>query len=136
MARVMRLHEVLGQSYFDFLRSLPDLCVMMDESHHYHAEQGFGVINDLNPMIGVEFTATPQIQTGKGKVEFKNVVYEYSLAHALNDKMYVKEPVVWTRRDFDASQYTEEQLDHEKLIDGINCTSTPRRSWCVRPQLR
>jgi type III restriction enzyme len=53
MTRVMRLHEVLGQSYFDFLRSLPDLCVMMDESHHYHAEQGFGVINDLNPMIGV-----------------------------------------------------------------------------------
>ena len=85
MARVMRLHEVLGQSYFNFLRSLPDLCVMMDESHHYHAEQGFGVINDLNPMLGVEFTATPQIQTGRGKVEFKNVVYEYSLAHALND---------------------------------------------------
>ncbi|MFP3153386.1 DEAD/DEAH box helicase family protein [Lachnospiraceae bacterium ZAX-1] len=119
MARVMRLHEVLGQSYFDYLRSLPDLCVMMDESHHYHAEQGFGVINDLNPMIGIEFTATPQIQTGRGKVEFKNVVYEYSLAHALNDKMYVKEPVVWTRRDFDASQYTDDQLDHEKLIDGI-----------------
>lgn len=119
MARVMRLHEVLGQSYFDFLRSLPDLCVMMDESHHYHAEQGFGVINDLNPMIGVEFTATPQIQTSRGKVDFKNVAYEYSLAHALNDKMYVKEPVVWTRRDFDASQYTDEQLDHEKLIDGI-----------------
>jgi type III restriction enzyme len=119
MARVMRLHEVLGQSYFDFLRSLPDLCVMMDESHHYHAEQGFGVINDLNPVIGVEFTATPQIQTGRGKVDFKNVAYEYSLAHALNDKMYVKEPVIWTRRDFDASQYTDEQLDHEKLIDGI-----------------
>jgi type III restriction enzyme len=119
MARVMRLHEVLGQSYFDFLRSLPDLCVMMDESHHYHAEQGFGVINDLNPMIGVEFTATPQIQTGRGKVDFKNVAYEYSLAHALNDKMYVKEPVVWTRRDFNASQYTDEQLDHEKLVDGI-----------------
>jgi len=119
MARVMRLHEVLGQSYFDFLRSLPDLCVMMDESHHYHAEQGFGVINDLNPLLGVEFTATPQIQTSRGKVDFKNVVYEYSLAHALKDKMYVKEPVVWTRRDFDASQYTDEQLDHEKLVDGI-----------------
>ena len=119
LARVMRLHEVLGQSYFDFLRSLPDLCVMMDESHHYHAEQGFGVINDLNPMIGVEFTATPQIQTGRGKMDFKNVVYEYSLAHALRDKMYVKEPVVWTRRDFDANQYSDEQLDHEKLIDGI-----------------
>jgi type III restriction enzyme len=119
MARVMRLHEVLGQSYFDYLRSMPDLCVMMDESHHYHAEQGFGVINDLNPMIGVEFTATPQIQTSRGKIDFKNVVYEYSLAHALKDKMYVKEPVVWTRRDFDASQYADEQLDREKLIDGI-----------------
>lgn len=119
IARVMRLHEVLGQSYFNYLRSLPDLCIMMDESHHYHAEQGFGVINDLNPMIGVEFTATPQIQTSRGKVDFKNVVYEYSLAHALNDKMYVKEPVVWTRRDFDASQYTDEQLDYEKLIDGV-----------------
>jgi type III restriction enzyme len=119
LARVMRLHEVLGQSYFDFLRSLPDVCVMMDESHHYHAEQGFGVINDLNPMIGVEFTATPQIQTSRGKVNFKNVVYEYSLASALNDKMYVKEPVVWTRLDFNANQYTEVQLDREKLIDGI-----------------
>jgi len=119
LARVMRLHEVLGQSYFDFLRSLPDLCVMMDESHHYHALQGFGVINDLNPLIGVEFTATPQIQTNRGKLNFENVVYEYSLAHALNDKMYVKEPVVWTRRDFDANQYTDQQLDHEKLIDGI-----------------
>jgi type III restriction enzyme len=94
LARVMRLHEILGQSYFDYLRSLPDLCVMMDESHHYHAEQGFGVINDLNPVIGAEFTATPQIQTGGGKVGFKNVVYEYSLAHALNDGMYVKVPVV------------------------------------------
>lgn len=119
LARVVRLNELLGQSYFDYLRSLPDLCLMMDESHHYHAEQGFGVINDLNPLIGVEFTATPQIQTSRGKVDFKNVAYEYSLAHALNDKMYVKEPVVWTRRDFDASQYTDEQLDREKLIDGI-----------------
>jgi len=119
MARVMRLHEVLGQSYFDFLRSLPDLCVMMDESHHYHAEQGFGVINDLNPMLGVEFTATPQIQTSRGKVAFKNVVYEYSLAHALNDKMFVKEPAVFTRKDFDPRQYTEEQLDHLKLEDGV-----------------
>jgi len=117
MARVMRLHEILGQSYFDYLRSLPDLCVMMDESHHYHAEQGFGVINDLNPLIGVEFTATPRIQGSKA--DFKNVVYEYSLAHALNDEMYVKVPVVWTRRDFDPNQYTSEQLDHEKLIDGI-----------------
>lgn len=126
LARVGRLNELLGQSYFDYLRYLPDLCIMMDESHNYHAEQNFGVINDLNPMIGVEFTATPQIQTNKGKVNFKNVVYEYSLAHALNDKMYVKEPVVCTRRDFNPTQYTEEQLDQIKLIDGIRLHSDIR----------
>jgi type III restriction enzyme len=125
MARVQRLNEVLGQSYFDYLRSLPDLCLMMDESHHYHAEQGFGALNDLNPMLGLEFTATPQIQTTKGKVNFKNVIYEYSLAHALNDKMYVKEPVAWTRKDFDPSQFKDDQsdklgpLEREKLVDGI-----------------
>ena len=119
MARVQRLNEVLGQSYFDYLRSLPDLCLMMDESHHYHAEQGFGALNDLNPMLGLEFTATPQIQTTKGKVNFKNVIYEYSLAHALNDKMYVKEPVACTRRNYDPSQRGDEQMDRDKLMDGI-----------------
>jgi len=46
-------------------------------------------------------------------------VYEYSLAHALNDEQYVKVPVVFTRRDFHAEEYTPVQLDREKLMDGI-----------------
>ena len=49
----------------------------------------------------------------------KNVVYEYSLAHALNDGMYVKIPAVITRRDFHPEEYTPEQLDREKLNDGV-----------------
>lgn len=113
------MNEVLGQSYFAYLQALPDLCIMMDESHHYHADRGFETINELHPILGVELTATPQIQQGARKVDFKNVVYEYSLAHALNDGLYVKVPVVFTRKDFRPEEYTPEQLDREKLNDGI-----------------
>ncbi len=118
-ARIKRLNEVLGESYFAYLQSLDDLCIFMDESHHYHADKSFDVINELRPILGVELTATPQIQKGARKVDFKNVVYEYTLAHALNDGKYVKVPVVFTRKDFRPEEYTPEQLDHEKLNDGI-----------------
>lgn len=118
-ARIKRLNEVLGESYFAYLQSLDDLCIFMDESHHYHADKSFDVINELRPILGVELTATPQIQKGARKVDFKNVVYEYSLAHALNDGKYVKVPVVFTRKDFRPEEYTPEQLDHEKLNDGV-----------------
>ena len=118
-ARIKRLNEVLGESYFSYLQSLDDLCIFMDESHHYHADKSFDVINELRPILGVELTATPQIQKGSRKIDFKNVVYEYSLAHALNDGKYVKVPVVFTRKDFRPEEYTQEQLDHEKLNDGV-----------------
>lgn len=118
-ARIKRLNEVLGTSYFEYLQSLPDLCIFMDESHHYHADKSFDVINDLKPILGVELTATPQIQKGAKAVPFKNVVYEYSLAHALKDERYVKVPAVFTRKDFHPEEYTPEQLDHEKLNDGL-----------------
>lgn len=118
-ARIKRLNEVLGQSYFEHLQSLPDLCIFMDESHHYHADKSFDVINELHPILGVELTATPQIQKGSKAVPFKNVVYEYSLAHALKDERYVKVPAIFTRKDFHPEEYTPEQLDHEKLNDGL-----------------
>lgn len=117
--RMRRLNEVLGQSYFEYLRAIPDLCIFMDESHHYHADRGFDTINELKPILGVELTATPQIQSGARKIDFKNVVYEYSLAHALNDGLYVKVPVVFTRKDFRPEEYTQIQLDREKLNDGL-----------------
>lgn len=119
-ARIKRLNEVLGESYFDYLKNLPDLCIMMDESHHYHADRSFDVINELNPILGVEFTATPQIQKSYKAIRFENVVYEYSLAHALNDEKYIKVPAVVTRKDFHPEEYSPEDLDKEKLKDGIN----------------
>ena len=118
-ARIKRLNEILGSSYFQYLQSLPDLCIFMDESHHYHADRSFEVINELHPVLGVELTATPQVQKGAKAVPFKNVVYEYSLAHALNDERYVKVPVVATKKNFRPDEYTPEQLDQIKLNDGL-----------------
>ena len=118
-ARIKRLNEVLGSSYFEYLQSLPDLCIFMDESHHYHADRSFEVINELHPVLGVELTATPQIQKGAKAIPFKNVVYEYSLAHALKDERYVKVPVVVTKQNFRPEEYTPEQLDRIKLNDGL-----------------
>lgn len=119
-ARIKRLNEVLGESYFEYLKNLPDLCILMDESHHYHADKSFNVINELEPILGIEVTATPQIQKGSKAIKFKNVVYEYSLAHALNDEKYIKVPVVVTRKDFHPEEFPNpDDLDKEKLKDGI-----------------
>ena len=120
--RMRRLQEVLGQSYFAYLQSLPDLSIFMDESHHYHADRGFETINELHPILGVELTATPQTQKGAKKVLFENVIYEYSLAQALNGERFVKVPAVFTRRDFRPEEYSNspQQLDREKLNDGVS----------------
>ena len=116
--RIKRLSEFLGESYFNYLSNLDDLVLLMDESHHYRADRGMEVINELNPVIGLELTATPKIEKSGGAIKFKNVVYEYSLAKAIQDG-FVKEPAVATRKDFDPSNYSPEELDRIKLEDGI-----------------
>ena len=115
--RIKRLSEYIGQSYFEYLSSLPDLVLLMDESHHYRADAGLRAINELKPILGLELTATP-IDT-KGQ-KFKNVVFDYPLALALRDG-FVKEPAVATRRDFNPDQYRNDpkELDLIKLEDGI-----------------
>jgi len=116
--RIKRLSEYLGHSYFEYLAGLDDLVLLMDESHHYRAGRGIQVINELKPILGLELTATPQIERAGGAIKFKNVVYEYSLAKAIEDG-FVKEPAVATRKDFDPKHYSEEDLDRIKLEDGI-----------------
>ena len=118
LPRIKRLSEYLGESYFNYLSNLDDLVLLMDESHHYRADRGMEVINELNPVLGLELTATPQVERSGGAIKFKNVVYEYSLSKAIQDG-FVKEPAVATRKDFDPSQYTLEDLDRIKLEDGI-----------------
>lgn len=116
--RIKRMSEYLGDSYFNYLSGLSDLVILMDESHHYRADRGMTVINELNPILGLEFTATPQTQSGTKYTKFKNVVYEYSLANAISDG-FVKKPAVATRKDFDPTQYSQTDLDRLKLLDGV-----------------
>ncbi|MCB9736917.1 MAG: DEAD/DEAH box helicase family protein [Deltaproteobacteria bacterium] len=118
--RMRRLSEYLGQSYFDYLSRLDDLVLLMDESHRYRADAGVKALNELNPVIGLELTATPQVESGKSALRFKNVIYDYPLSAALNDG-FVKEPAVATRENFDASLYKdrEEALERLKLEDAV-----------------
>lgn len=116
--RIKRLSEYIGESYFEYLASLPDLVLLMDESHRYRASAGVKVLNELKPILGLELTATPQVESGARAIPFKNVIYSYPLHKAMEDG-FVKEPAVATRENFDASQYSEDQLERLKLEDGI-----------------
>jgi type III restriction enzyme len=117
--RIKRMREVLGDSYFNYLANLPDLVLLMDESHRYRGSAGIRSINDLKPLFGLELTATPFVEAGSGKtIPFKNVVMDYPLARAMDDG-FVKEPAVVTQQNFDPKQYTPEQMEQIKLEDGI-----------------
>ncbi|MFC4767698.1 DEAD/DEAH box helicase family protein [Effusibacillus consociatus] len=116
--RIKRLREYIGQSYFEYLSSLPDLVLLMDESHRYRASAGIRVLNELNPVLGLELTATPQVESGTRSTPFKNVIYSYPLHKAMGDG-FVKEPAVATRENFNADHFSEEELERIKLEDGI-----------------
>lgn len=116
--RIKRLSEYIGESYFDYLAGLSDLVLLMDESHRYRASAGVRAINELKPIIGLELTATPYVETSRGAVPFKNVIYSYSLSQAMADG-FVKEPAVVTQKNFNPAQFTPEQLEEIKLQDGI-----------------
>lgn len=116
---IKRLSEYIGDSYFNYLASQEDLVMLMDESHHYRAERGMQVLNELNPVIGLELTATPQVEKNGKTIKFKNVVYEYSLAKAIKDG-YVKVPYVATKKNFNPDNYkSDNEKDIVKLEDGI-----------------
>ena len=118
VARIRRLNEAIGDSYFNFLAEKEDLVVIMDESHRYRASAGWEALNDLKPVLGLELTATPQIEKNGRAVPFKNVIYDYPLACAIRDG-YVKEPAVSTRENFNPKDYSPENLEQIKLHDAI-----------------
>jgi len=112
---ITKFSETLGETYFDYLSSLNDLVVLLDESHHYHAEAAFGSLDRIDPLMGLEFTATPYIVSTftKKKTEptlKKNIFYTYNLGDAIRDG-YVKDPWVGTEADVDFSQWKEDSID-------------------------
>lgn len=116
--KIKRLSEYIGESYFDYLSQLKDLVILMDESHRYRASAGVRAINELKPLLGLEVTATPFIETNKGSVPFKNVIYDYPLGRAMSDG-FVKDPAVVTRKDFNPASMSPEAIERLKLEDGI-----------------
>lgn len=119
IGNIHHLSEYLGQSYFDFLAAQKDLVVIMDESHHYRADKGMTAINELKPVLGLELTATPQVESGTKTIKFKNVVYEYSLSSAIRDG-YAKIPYALTRRDISDYNLSSGDMDKMMLEDGIS----------------
>ena len=102
-------------SYFDYLREQSDLVILMDESHHYHADAAMGSLDRINPLFGLEFTATPYLaptSTKKGTdlILKKNIFYTYNLGDAIRDG-YVKDPWIGTEADVDFGQWDSESIE-------------------------
>ena len=116
--RIRSFREEIGESYFDYLASLPDLVLLMDESHRYRATAGMRAINELKPVLGLELTATPFVESTRGPVPFSNVIFDYPLARAMEDG-FVKEPAVVTRKDFNPAGKSPEAIQTMKLEDGV-----------------
>jgi type III restriction enzyme len=123
--RIKRMREVLGDSYFSHLANLPDLVLLMDESHRYRALAGMRAINELKPLFGLEVTATPFVESPRGPVPFKNVVMDYPLAKAMADG-FVKEPAAVTQRNFSAAAHSAEKVEKIKLEDGVRLHETTK----------
>lgn len=119
--KIRRLRETMGQSYFDYLKSRKDLVVLMDEAHHYRANEAGATVRELEPVLGIEMTATPRIAPGRGRTgRFSDVLFEYGLADAMKDG-FVKEPAVVRRQNFRSDEWAgrEDELDRQKLTDAI-----------------
>ena len=112
---ITKAWETAGESYFDYLKEHDDLVVMLDEAHHYHADAALGALDTLDPLFGLEMTATPYLGTqGTGRnahqIRMRNVLYSYNLGDAIRGKL-VKDPWVGTEADVDFSQYDQESIE-------------------------
>ncbi|MDD4694890.1 MAG: DEAD/DEAH box helicase family protein [Patescibacteria group bacterium] len=112
---ITKAWETASQSYFDYLKNQEDLVVMLDEAHHYHADAALGSLDLMNPLFGLEFTATPYLGTqGTGRnlqqIRMKNVLYSYNLGDAIRGK-FVKDPWVGTEADVDFQQFNTESIE-------------------------
>lgn len=120
--RFRTANETLGGSLAELLAAQPDLVLLMDESHRYRATASMQTVNDLKPVLGLEFTATPTS---------KNVIYRYDLGQAIRDSQahlddstrpsgYIKVPVVLGRRDMHISSTAFDGFEEIQLSDGIS----------------
>ena len=117
-ANIRKLHENIGDSFFSYLSKISNLVMLMDESHHYRAEKGFESLNELNPIMGLEFTATPYVNIKSKQANFKNVVYDYTLSKAISDG-FTRTPYAITRKNLSEYKFGSEEFDKLMLNDGV-----------------
>jgi type III restriction enzyme len=117
--KMKKLQETIGESYYDYLSKRTDLVLLMDEAHRYRASAGAKAIEGLNPILGLELTATPK-SVGANSTKFKNVIYGYGLGEAMADGL-VKEPAVATRANFNPKDVKDaDELEQIKLEDAVH----------------
>ena len=115
--KIHRFSEYIGQSYFEYLSNLKNLIIFMDEAHHYHAKAGIEAIDNLNPRLGVELTATAMFSGNKNR-PLNNIIYNYSLKEAI-EKQYLKIPTIVGQENFKKELYTEDTLEDLKIKDAL-----------------
>lgn len=103
-----KFQEELGSSFAEVLSGFDDLVICMDEAHRYYAPASMKAINYLQPVLGIEFTATPKSKN--------NVIYTYDVARGVADG-YLKSPVVMGRSN--TAGYNEEDIEEMKIRDGL-----------------
>lgn len=125
-SNMKKINEFIGDSFYQYLANLSDLVLIMDESHHYRAKKGMKALNELNPLLGLELTATPIVTAGSKQIPFKNVVYEYPLSRAIEDG-YTRTPFAGTRKDINFYNFGEEELDKIMILDGLKLHERAKR---------
>ena len=96
------------------------------------AKTGIRAINELKPVLRFELTATPFVETSRGAVQFKNVIYDYPLARAMADG-FVKEPAVVTSKTSILASSLLHSLKRSNCKMASGCTRTLRSSWRPMP---
>ena len=148
---ITKAWETAGESYFDYLKGHDDLVVMLDEAHHYHADAALGALDVLDPLFGLEMTATPYLGTqGSGKnirqIRMKNVLYAYNLGDAIRGKL-VKDPWVGTEDDSGFSRFDSDSIEtdarklqlavffHERAKNALKEYALENKKQVVKPVL-
>ena len=60
-------------------------CEPCRKAHRYRADTSAKSIEELKPVLGLELTATPQVESASKSTRFKNVIYDYPLAKAMQE---------------------------------------------------
>jgi len=103
-----KFKETLGLSFAEVLAHFDDLVICMDEAHRYYAPASMKAINYLQPILGLEYTATPKSTS--------NVIYAYDLARGAVEG-YLKTPVVMGRSNM--AGYSPADVEEMKIRDGL-----------------